>query len=227
MIFIGLFEGTKGYIFMRSPNNVIFTAIQALFDEMLFPKCPNMRRPGYTPVGLSPDDLQGEHNRPPDDENEDYGGDYRLSHIVQQHLKALMLFSSHLQCLRHLVEEDLLHGRQGMMMMTFMIMNDLHLLEPLLLTLLNGNHKLHTDHGGVCLKILVGKRPLSVKSGLDHAWRITILRAGFHHHHLHLPGNQKMMCLYQHQILGTSLDVQGDRDNLQSDLTMFTEIGLL
>jgi hypothetical protein len=74
MTFIGLPEGTKGYIFMRSPNNIVFTAIQALFDETLFPKCPNMRRPGYTPVDLPPDDLHGEHNGPPDDENEDYGG---------------------------------------------------------------------------------------------------------------------------------------------------------
>jgi Reverse transcriptase (RNA-dependent DNA polymerase) len=74
MTFIGLIEGTKGYIFMRSPNNVVFTAIQALFDKTLFSKCPTMRRLGYTPVGLPPDDLQGEHNGPPDDENEDYGG---------------------------------------------------------------------------------------------------------------------------------------------------------
>ena len=35
---IGLSEGTKGYIFMRSPNNIVFTAIQALFDETLFQK---------------------------------------------------------------------------------------------------------------------------------------------------------------------------------------------
>jgi hypothetical protein len=74
MTFIGIVEGTKGYIFMRSPNNVVFTAIQALFDETLFPKCPSMRRLGYTPVGLPSDDLQGEHNRPPDNENEDHGG---------------------------------------------------------------------------------------------------------------------------------------------------------
>ena len=76
MTFIGLSEGAKGYIFMRSPNNIVFTAIQALFDEMLFPKCPNMCRLGYTPVGLTPDDHQGEHNIPPDDENEDHGGDF-------------------------------------------------------------------------------------------------------------------------------------------------------
>jgi Reverse transcriptase (RNA-dependent DNA polymerase) len=74
MTFIGLVEGTKGYIFMRSSNNIIFTAIQALFDKTLFLKCPNMHRLGYTPVGLPPDDLQGEHNRPLDNENEDYGG---------------------------------------------------------------------------------------------------------------------------------------------------------
>jgi hypothetical protein len=74
MTFIGIVEGTKGYIFMRSPNNIVFTAIQALFDKTLFPKCPNMCRLGYTPVGLPPDDLQGELNGPPDDENGGYGG---------------------------------------------------------------------------------------------------------------------------------------------------------
>jgi hypothetical protein len=73
MTFIGIVEGTKGYIFIRSPNNVVFTTIQALFDETLFPKCPTMCRLGYTPVGLPPDDLQGEHNGPPDDENGGYG----------------------------------------------------------------------------------------------------------------------------------------------------------
>ena len=75
MTFIGLSEGTKGYIFMRSPNNIVFTAIQALFDETLFPKCPNMHRPGFTPVGLPPADPQGEYNIPLDDEDEDHGGD--------------------------------------------------------------------------------------------------------------------------------------------------------
>jgi hypothetical protein len=74
MTFIGLSEGTKGYIFMKSPNNNVFTAVQALFDETLFPKCPNMCHLGYTPVGLPPDDLQGEHNGPPDSENGEHGG---------------------------------------------------------------------------------------------------------------------------------------------------------
>jgi hypothetical protein len=73
MTFIRLSEGTKGYIFMRSPNNNVLTTIQALFDKTLFPKCPNMRCLGYTPVGLPLDDLQGEHNGPPDDKNGEHG----------------------------------------------------------------------------------------------------------------------------------------------------------
>ena len=74
MTFICLSEETKGYIFMKSPNNIVFTTIQALFDETLFPKCPNMHQPGFTPVGITLIDLQGEHNIPPDNENEDHGG---------------------------------------------------------------------------------------------------------------------------------------------------------
>ena len=33
MTFIGFTDGIKGYLFMRSPNNVVFTTIKALFDE--------------------------------------------------------------------------------------------------------------------------------------------------------------------------------------------------
>jgi hypothetical protein len=74
MTFIGLSEGTMGYIFMRSPNNIVFTAIQALFDEMLFPKCLTMHHLEYTPVGLPSDNLQSEHDGAPDDESGEYGG---------------------------------------------------------------------------------------------------------------------------------------------------------
>ena len=53
MTFIGYAEGVKGYLFMRSPNNVVFTAAQALFDEKMFPKCPDMHH-GTTPIGEQP-----------------------------------------------------------------------------------------------------------------------------------------------------------------------------
>jgi hypothetical protein len=67
-------EEERKEVIVRNTNNVVFTAIQALFDKTLFPKCSNMCRLGYTPVGLPPDDLQGEHNGPPNNENEDYEG---------------------------------------------------------------------------------------------------------------------------------------------------------
>ena len=74
MTFLGYPQGTKGYLFMRGPNNVLFTAVQALFDETLLLKCPDMHHPGYTPVA-PPVDAQGEYNIPPEDNgNGDHGG---------------------------------------------------------------------------------------------------------------------------------------------------------
>jgi hypothetical protein len=40
MIYLGNQPGGKGWIFMRAPNNTVFTAAQATFDETLFPRCP-------------------------------------------------------------------------------------------------------------------------------------------------------------------------------------------
>jgi len=40
MVFLGMHSGGKGYIFMHGPNNVIFSAAHATFDESLFPRCP-------------------------------------------------------------------------------------------------------------------------------------------------------------------------------------------
>ena len=41
MTYLGVAPGGLGnHLFMRSPNNVLFTAAQALFDEYLFPRCP-------------------------------------------------------------------------------------------------------------------------------------------------------------------------------------------
>ena len=74
MTFLGYPQGTKGYLFIRGPNNVLFTAVQALFDETLFPKCLDMHCPRYTPVA-PPVDAQGEYNTPLDDnENGGQGG---------------------------------------------------------------------------------------------------------------------------------------------------------
>ena len=73
MTFLGYPQGTNGYLFMRGLNNVLFMAVQALFNESLFPKCPDMCCPGYTPV--APVNAQGEYNIPlEDNENGDDGG---------------------------------------------------------------------------------------------------------------------------------------------------------
>jgi len=40
MVYLGTAPGGKGWIFMRGPNNVIFTTANATFDESLFPRCP-------------------------------------------------------------------------------------------------------------------------------------------------------------------------------------------
>ena len=74
MTFIGYPQGVKGYLFMRSLNNMLFTAVQALFDETLYPKCPDMHRPGYTPDPDRPVSDQGEYNIPPDDDESDRNG---------------------------------------------------------------------------------------------------------------------------------------------------------
>ena len=40
MTYLGTAPGGKGWIFMRAPNNIVFTAAQAIFNKSMFPKCP-------------------------------------------------------------------------------------------------------------------------------------------------------------------------------------------
>ena len=74
-MFISFAEGIKGYLFMRSPNNVVFTAVKALFDETMFPKCPEIQQRGFTPIGDQPSDdsnipleVDGHNNSDADDD---------------------------------------------------------------------------------------------------------------------------------------------------------------
>jgi hypothetical protein len=48
MTYLGNHPGGKGWIFMRGPNNIIFSAAQATFDESLYPKCPKASVRPYT-----------------------------------------------------------------------------------------------------------------------------------------------------------------------------------
>ena len=63
MTYLGTALGGKGWIFMRAPNTIVFTAVQAIFDESMFPKClasrmqPSTRL--QTPAPLSTTCLNG------------------------------------------------------------------------------------------------------------------------------------------------------------------------
>jgi hypothetical protein len=54
MNFISFSEGMKGYLFIRLPNNTLFTAATAIFDEEMFPKCLMTEKHQFTPVGEEP-----------------------------------------------------------------------------------------------------------------------------------------------------------------------------
>src|SRR5882757_6180024 len=46
MTYLGNAPGANGFVFMRSPNNILFYSMHAVFDEAMFLKCPTMvRRP--------------------------------------------------------------------------------------------------------------------------------------------------------------------------------------
>ena len=65
MTFLGYTDGTKGYKFMRRLNNNIFHTVTALFDEYMFPHCPDYISPGHTPIG---GEYPDEDNIPPEDD---------------------------------------------------------------------------------------------------------------------------------------------------------------
>jgi hypothetical protein len=48
MVYLGNRPGGKGWIFMCRPNNVIFSAAQATFNESLYLKCPKTSVRPYT-----------------------------------------------------------------------------------------------------------------------------------------------------------------------------------
>ena len=73
MIFIGYTSGIKGFKFMRKPNNIIFHAVTALFDEFTFPYCPDNKSRGHTCIGR---EYPSEDNIPPEDGGWFDGGAY-------------------------------------------------------------------------------------------------------------------------------------------------------
>jgi hypothetical protein len=77
MVYLGNHPGGKGWIFMRGPNNVVFSAAQATFDESLYPKCPKASVRPYTrlqtpaPMTPHPCHCDDESCRVPHSEDDD------------------------------------------------------------------------------------------------------------------------------------------------------------
>ena len=74
MVYIGVAPGNESNIlFMRSPNNVLFTSAHALFDKAHFPRCA---KPTHTqPTAQIAPPITGEHEpiRPlPPADDDDY-----------------------------------------------------------------------------------------------------------------------------------------------------------
>ena len=71
MIYLGVAPGEHGNIFMRLPNNVLYTSAHALFDESMFPKRAEKNKRILTKLpDLNPDAPSGldddeEPRRPP------------------------------------------------------------------------------------------------------------------------------------------------------------------
>lgn len=74
MTFIGYMPGVKGFKFMRRPNNVIFHSATTLFDEYIFPHCPDFKSPGHTRIGH--ENPNSEDNIPLEDGDWFDGGAY-------------------------------------------------------------------------------------------------------------------------------------------------------
>ncbi|KAL1659524.1 hypothetical protein GGF50DRAFT_17748, partial [Schizophyllum commune] len=81
MMYLGMSDGVKGFLFMRS-NTALFVGTQATFDEALFPCCPDSTRRQHVPVGenfplrdddpADPQDPPQESGDMPSDDDEDF-----------------------------------------------------------------------------------------------------------------------------------------------------------
>jgi hypothetical protein len=80
MTYLGNHPRGKGWIFMCGPNNVIFSAAQATFDESLYLKCPKASVRPYTrlqtpaPTTPHPCHCDDGNCRVPHNEDDDQGG---------------------------------------------------------------------------------------------------------------------------------------------------------
>ena len=81
----GSSERGGGWLFMRAPDNVLFRSSTALFDETMFPKCPETNRRGTTRVWPPREDMLDQAGQPKstpqegldDDDNDSHPGHHQ------------------------------------------------------------------------------------------------------------------------------------------------------
>ena len=71
MVFLGYNPGTKGFLFMR-PSGAFFIGAMAIFDEKLFPCCPDAVTPKVTDLGNDPPNEPDDHIYSNGEDNGDY-----------------------------------------------------------------------------------------------------------------------------------------------------------
>jgi hypothetical protein len=68
MTFIGYADSVKGYLFIRL-TNYVFTAVKALFNKNIYPRCPHMQCPHFIDIRPLTDD--SDHKTPSEDDAND------------------------------------------------------------------------------------------------------------------------------------------------------------
>ena len=80
MVYLDQPAGYKGFCFYQLTNGHIFIGITAVFDETLFPRCPDSKQQTFTEIG---DQLPPENRYPedPSDPSDDNFGDHPPFHL--------------------------------------------------------------------------------------------------------------------------------------------------
>jgi len=84
MTYLGNTPGAKGFMFMHSPNNVLFYTTHCIFDESLFPKCPKQAKRQTTRLReLAPKEFTHSEPIPVEEEDDSPGPSSRVRNHME------------------------------------------------------------------------------------------------------------------------------------------------
>ncbi|KZT63674.1 hypothetical protein DAEQUDRAFT_679956 [Daedalea quercina L-15889] len=81
MTYLGVAPGGHGHRFMCSPNNVVYTSLMAVFDETMFPRCPDTKLQ-TVPKKLDQVGHQPTSQEDSDDDDDDDDDSYHHPHYL-------------------------------------------------------------------------------------------------------------------------------------------------